>query len=1029
MEKKSNGLPKPYFVVKDASELPAIAQAIEEAEVIGLDLETTSLSPHHGEIRICSISFPDRSYVIDLFHTKTFEPVRAALHNSRCVKILHNAKFDQKWLLAKYKVELWPVFDTYKASALLYNGQGLGHNLYNVYERELNVKPAVEDMGDSRWAGAISDEQYMYAAEDVTYSHALREVLRKKLLDAGMSKVALLEFGAILPEAEMELNGIRLDTERWRELYARNLKASREMAIKLSTELPHPKGQVGLFGGSTNFSINSTQQLQQSLAYLGLDLTSTSEKELAMQAGDHPILREVIKYKKLSKKLTAFGLDYLEHVDSVTGRIHTNFFAFTEAGRYACLPVATRVTTNRGIIPIGEVKVGDIIQTPYGCNEITDVRASGKKELLRFSLGCGRFLVCTPTHRIFSNGEWKRAEDVAVNDSFYVSCVAGPGASNYLPVPRLDLIGRRSIEMPSFVEERLAFLMGHYIAEGCIGYNKQRTRSTKRAQTKRLEGERVPAKLILAFSPTEGDLRDYIERECVSIFKGCAGRKKEGNSPELVFNSIDMCLLFLLLGCGGFSKEKTVPELIFRSPLSVQASFLRGLFEGGGSAAGGAVTWCTDSRNLSDGVCSLLSAFGIHYSICRTPRLDGGVKNVVRLRAHANSVFQEFIGFWSSRKNEALRVMGEGDLASGVMWPKEEWRQEAYAYLKTSLGWSKPNKVQRRCWALCFRSRSITVSNLMFLKTHIPKSSELYSFILKSLDWCLHSSVVCKIDKLPEGDVVDIEVNNASSFLVDGLVVHNSSKPNLQQLPREKEFRDCFRPEPGGRFIISDYSQVELRAAAEISNDELLIGVYARGEDAHKQTAAIVNDVPLDKVTKGMRQLAKPINFGLIYGLGAEKLVIYAQTAYGVTMTLEEANAFRKKYFEGYSGIRRWHDTVRRRQVPQGVAYTLTGRRRYIAADESVNMYFNTPVQGSCADGLKTALREVYFGLKKFGGVARMVHMVHDEIIVESSSSDEELNKEIQKALEHGMVSAMGGILKNVPVEAEGGIGESWADK
>jgi DNA polymerase I-like protein with 3'-5' exonuclease and polymerase domains len=116
-----------------------------------------------------------------------------------------------------------------------------------------------------------------------------------------------------------------------------------------------------------------------------------------------------------------------------------------------------------------------------------------------------------------------------------------------------------------------------------------------------------------------------------------------------------------------------------------------------------------------------------------------------------------------------------------------------------------------------------------------------------------------------------------------------SRNPNLQQIPRGKRFRACFRPGPGKKLVLADYSQIELRLVAEISGDETLLNIYLRGEDAHQRTASIVSDVPMEEVTKNQRQMAKPINFGLMYGMGPEKLVVYAQANYGVSMKLKQA--------------------------------------------------------------------------------------------------------------------------------------------
>lgn len=174
-----------YETVTSASRLPAIAEEVVQAGVLALDLETTGLSPHSSDIRLLSLNTGKGVYVIDAFQTKTLDPVIRALADSPGVKVGQNLKFDQKFLLHKHGLELWPLFDTYRASAIIYNGkfQGRGaHDLYALYSRELGIGPETQDLGGSNWADPhLTKEQLDYAAEDVIHLPSLREKLRPKL--------------------------------------------------------------------------------------------------------------------------------------------------------------------------------------------------------------------------------------------------------------------------------------------------------------------------------------------------------------------------------------------------------------------------------------------------------------------------------------------------------------------------------------------------------------------------------------------------------------------------------------------------------------------------------------------------------------------------------------------------------------------------------------------------------------------------------------------------------------------------------
>ena len=253
-----------------------------------------------------------------------------------------------------------------------------------------------------------------------------------------------------------------------------------------------------------------------------------------------------------------------------------------------------------------------------------------------------------------------------------------------------------------------------------------------------------------------------------------------------------------------------------------------------------------------------------------------------------------------------------------------------------------------------------------------------------------------------------------------------SSDPNIQNLPRATGFRACVTPAPGYRFIVADYSQIELRIAAQVAPDERMIQAYKDGEDLHRLTAALVNDVPLDQVTKAQRQAAKAVNFGLIYGMGAKGLKDYAKSSYGVELSIDEATRFRERYFEAYAGLAKWHRELDAK-LRGGAVYarTLSGRRRFLQnKDRKLTTAANTPVQGLGADLLKVALRLVYDRLQ--GLDAYLVNTVHDEIVVEAR---EDIADQVKTVVTGAMVEAGERYLTAVPVLVEAGICSDWGEK
>jgi len=249
------------------------------------------------------------------------------------------------------------------------------------------------------------------------------------------------------------------------------------------------------------------------------------------------------------------------------------------------------------------------------------------------------------------------------------------------------------------------------------------------------------------------------------------------------------------------------------------------------------------------------------------------------------------------------------------------------------------------------------------------------------------------------------------------------TKPNIQQIPSAEEYRKCFAA-PDGRVIIkADYSQIELRIAAVVAKDTRMLKAYENGEDLHELTAAKMLKCLPENVTKEERSLAKAVNFGLLYGMGAPGLQDYAATTYGVAITPEEATQYRAAFLKTYPGIAKWHrrTAVQLRQDETVNTRTLANRRRLRVA--SYPEALNTPIQGTGADGLKLALAQLY---EKRGlcPTARIVACVHDEIVVEVPQADAEKAALWVNGI---MVAAMVEIVgESVPIKVDTQIGTDW---
>jgi len=248
------------------------------------------------------------------------------------------------------------------------------------------------------------------------------------------------------------------------------------------------------------------------------------------------------------------------------------------------------------------------------------------------------------------------------------------------------------------------------------------------------------------------------------------------------------------------------------------------------------------------------------------------------------------------------------------------------------------------------------------------------------------------------------------------------SDPNIQSVPRYRQVRSWFSAPPGFKLVIGDYSQIELRVAAEITGDKRMIEAYRNGEDLHRLTASLISGRPIDSVTKQDRQAAKAVNFGLIYAMGAQGLCEYAREAFGMTLSEEQAVQFRQRFFEAYPGIAAWHEETQEKQPNE--TRTILGRRRFWNNTPKITELLNSPIQGTSADIIKKVLSMLPNALE--GTRAMIVGCVHDEILLEVPI---EATDEVALILKETMEEAGKSVVKTVPVEADVIIVSSWAEK
>jgi len=250
------------------------------------------------------------------------------------------------------------------------------------------------------------------------------------------------------------------------------------------------------------------------------------------------------------------------------------------------------------------------------------------------------------------------------------------------------------------------------------------------------------------------------------------------------------------------------------------------------------------------------------------------------------------------------------------------------------------------------------------------------------------------------------------------------TNPNIQQVPHAVEYRRCFSGHPEGRkLVIADYSQIELRILAEFSGDRGFIDAFNSGADLHRVTASQVFNVDTGQVSKEQRDFAKRLNFGVVYGIGAQRFSIMTG------LTVPAAEDVLRRYFSTYRQLDAYLREAANRAVTERQARTGSGRLVRFRYDEQDRQQIsmtqrngkNTPIQGTSADILKRALRLLTDELR--GTSAKIVNIIHDEIVVEADAGEA---NEIAHKVERVMCAAAAEYLKTVPVRVETEIADEW---
>lgn len=280
------------------------------------------------------------------------------------------------------------------------------------------------------------------------------------------------------------------------------------------------------------------------------------------------------------------------------------------------------------------------------------------------------------------------------------------------------------------------------------------------------------------------------------------------------------------------------------------------------------------------------------------------------------------------------------------------------------------------------------------------------------------------LQKLEEHADPDNRIRARFQPLATGTGRYSSSSPNLQQIPRDPEIRNCFTAPPGRKLIQRDYSGMELRIAAVVANERNMIEAFKAGADIHTRTAALMYGIKDSEVDKERRRIAKSLNFGALYGSGAKGIQNYC-AASGLFISFKEAFELLAMWHDAYPAFGEWHARCEARAQSSDQVRTRIGRRRYLFGDDNrLTTQANTEIQGCGADILKCALVEIQ---RKLPDDAYLVACVHDEVLVEcSEASAEAVLGIVTHEMEQAAVPILG---SEVAITTDGGILDSWGEK
>lgn len=330
-------LPKPnYDYITTEEDARSAMSVLARHDVLGVDTECTGLDPYMAKVSLVQIATPSKAYVFDVrhdtphssLHLDVLKPILVG----KQLKILQNATYDMQMIKAKCGYYIENIYDTMLVEQLLNLGVGFKSSLDYLTKKYLGITMDKQPRDTfAKYEQRFKDYQLEYSANDAVVLHEIRNCQLPQIVEQGLQEVCRLEFEFTKALSEMELNGMLLDVNKWRAIISEAESDMYESEKKASSLLAQTEDQTTLFGVSA-INIGSPQQLLASLKKHGLPVESTNNNELSKYKG-MPVVDALLDYRKYYKLVSTYGEPLIKQINSITGRLHTQFKQMVATGR------------------------------------------------------------------------------------------------------------------------------------------------------------------------------------------------------------------------------------------------------------------------------------------------------------------------------------------------------------------------------------------------------------------------------------------------------------------------------------------------------------------------------------------------------------------------------------------------------------------------------------------------------------------------------------------------------------------------